>query len=137
MSVPKPIELAAILLLAGLAGCGRGHQAAQGAAAGPAAAAAAAPDSQNPLFGSWTLVSATDDAYCPDSVQFSADTFTTVSKGVTQNFAPIYHVYPTYVDVAANGDLAHYQQFNLTSPDIITNVTGNEYAINNCPYKRS
>jgi hypothetical protein len=40
------------------------------------------------------------------------------------------------VDVAANGDLAHYQQFNLTSPDIITNVTGNEYAINNCPYRR-
>jgi hypothetical protein len=131
--------LTAILLCAGLAACGGSHQAAQeGSAAQEAAApAAAAPQSQNPLIGSWTLVSAEDAALCPESVQFTEDTYTTVSKGVATENSALYHAYPGYVNVVAGGDLANYQQYNLTSPDIITNVTGNQYAINNCPYKRS
>jgi hypothetical protein len=38
--------------------------------------------------------------------------------------------------VVSGNDISHYQQYNLTSPGIITNVTGNQYAIANCPYKK-
>jgi hypothetical protein len=133
--------LTAILLCAGLAACGGGHQAAQDGSATQAAAVAptpvAAPDSQNPLIGNWTLVSADDAAVCPESVQFTADTYTTVSKGVSTQNSATYRAYPDHVNVVSGNDLAHYQQYNLTSADIITNVTGNQYAINNCPYGRS
>ena len=136
MSVSRPVKLAALLLAAGLAGCG-GHHAAQGGSAAAGAPAEAAADSQNPLIGNWTLVSADDAATCPDSVQFTETSYTTIWKGVTTNNSALYHAYPGYVNVFAGGDLAHYQQYNLTSPGVITNVTGNQYAISNCPYKRT
>ena len=91
----------------------------------------------NALIGSWTLVSPSDSATCPDSVQFTADTYTTIWKGVTNSNHAIYRTYPTYVTVYAGGPTSGYLQFNLTSADIITNVTGNQYAIANCPYKRT
>lgn len=61
----------------------------------------------------------------------------TIWKGVTENKHALYHTYPGYVTVFIGNDIAHYQQYNLTSADIITNVTGNQYAMANCPYKRS
>jgi hypothetical protein len=136
---PRHAAPTAILLCAFLAACGGSHRAAQDGSAtqGAPAQAAAAPESQNPLIGSWTLVSADDAVSCPESVQFTADTYTTVWKGVSTENSAIYRAYPGYVNVVAGNDLAHYQQYNLTSADIITNVTGNQYAINNCPYKRS
>jgi hypothetical protein len=139
MRAPRPIRLAAILLAAGLAGCGGGHRAVQDASAAQATAppAAQAAASQNPLIGSWTLVSADDAVTCPESVQFTEDTYTTVRKGVATENSALYQAYPGHVNVVSGNDLAHYQQYNLTSADIITNVTGNQYAINNCPYKKN
>jgi hypothetical protein len=138
---PRHAAPTAILLCAFLAACGGSHQVAQDGSATQAAPApaqaAAAPESQNPLIGNWTLVSADDAALCADSVQFTEDTYTTIWKGVTTSNSALYHAYPGYINVFSGNDLAHYQQYNLTSADIITNVTGNQYAISNCPYKRS
>ena len=77
-----------------------------------------------------------DPATCPEKLQFAETTDMSIQNGVTQNNNVLYHAYPGYVNVFANGDLQHYQQFNLTSADVITNVTGNQYAMMNCPYKR-
>jgi hypothetical protein len=106
-------------------------------AAAPGSAAPVADNgSTNPLIGRWTLMSPGDPAVCPEKVQFAESTDVTISNGVTQNNNVLYHAYPGYVNVFANGDLQHYQQYNLTSADVITNVTGNQYAMMNCPYKR-
>ena len=90
----------------------------------------------NPLIGSWTLVSESDSASCPNSLNFTADTYTTVWSGVTKKNHASYAAYPGYINVFSGNDISHYQQYNLTSPGIITNVTGNQYAIANCPYKK-
>jgi hypothetical protein len=91
----------------------------------------------NPLIGSWTLVNESDAASCASSITFTADTYTTVWNGVTKKDHATYRAYPGYVNVISGNDISHYQQYNLTSPAIITNVTGNQYAISNCPYKRT
>ena len=158
-----PVLLSAIVLMgAVLASCGGSHGGSAGANAGaaagastdatagaspgatadaspaaPADASAAASGSANPLVGSWTLVSASDSATCPDSIQFTADTYTSVWSGVTKTNHAIYRAYPGYMVVYAGGPVGGYFQFNLTSADVITNVTGNQYAMANCPYKRS
>jgi hypothetical protein len=103
----------------------------------PPAASPADSASGNPLIGSWTLVSADNAPVCADSIQFTDTTYTTVSQGVTTSNPVLYHAYPGYVTVFVNGDLAHYLQYDLTSADVITNVTSNQYAVNNCPYKRA
>jgi hypothetical protein len=90
----------------------------------------------NPLMGNWTLVTASDAASCANSLTFTADTYTTVWNGVTTKNHATYAAYPGYVNVVSGNDISHYQQYNLTSPGIITNVTGNQYAIANCPYKK-
>jgi hypothetical protein len=110
---------------------------AAGAATPASAAASADSGSTNPLIGSWALVSADNDTSCPDSIQFTADSYTTNWKGVVESKHALYHAYPGYIDVFLNSDISHYLQFNLTSADVITNVTGNQYAMNNCPYNRS
>jgi hypothetical protein len=123
-----------------MAGCSPKAAAPDAAAPDVAAPAAGAPAvdaaSANPLIGSWTLMSPGDPAVCAEKLQFAETTDATISQGVTQTNNVLYHPYPGYVNVFANGDLQHYQQFNLTSADVITNVTGNQYAMLNCPYHR-
>jgi hypothetical protein len=133
------LALVGVAGAAAIAACSpKGADSAAAPGVAPAAAAPTAADSgsSNQLIGSWTLMP-TDDAACADSVQFTDTTYTTVSKGVSTSNPALYHAYSGYVNVFVNGDLAHYQQYNLTSADVITNVTGNQYAINNCPYKRA
>jgi hypothetical protein len=132
------LTLACVAAAVTMTGCSPKAAAPGGATPDAATPAVAAPDaaSGNPLIGSWTLMSPGDPATCPEKVQFAETTDMSVQNGVTQNNNVLYHAYPGYVTVFANGDLAHYQQFNLTSADVITNVTGNQYAMMNCPYKR-
>jgi hypothetical protein len=91
--------------------------------------------SDNPLIGSWTLVD-TDKDYCGTHEQFKTDSMSEVKAGATTAYSAIYLIKPGYVDVAVNGDLAHYGQWDETAPDEITYRINSLYVVASCKYHR-
>ena len=96
---------------------------------------APAASSDNPLIGSWTLAD-TDKNYCGTHEEFKADSTSEVKAGVTTNYAATYLIKPGYVDVAENGDLANYGQWDETGPNEITLRINSLYVVASCKYQR-
>ena len=89
----------------------------------------------NPLIGNWTLAD-TDKNYCATHEEFRKDSVIEVKSGKTTSYRAIYLIKPNYVDVAVNGDLAHYGQWDETAPDEITFRINNLYVVASCRYRR-
>jgi hypothetical protein len=96
---------------------------------------APAASSDNPIIGSWTLLD-TDKDYCGTHEEFKTDSMSEVKAGATTTYSAIYLIKPGYVDVAENGDLSHYGQWDETGPDEITLRINSLYVVASCKYRR-
>jgi hypothetical protein len=96
---------------------------------------APAASSDNPIIGSWTLLD-TDKDYCGTHEEFKTDSMSEVKAGATTTYSAIYLIKPGYVDVAENGDLSHYGQWDETGPDEITFRINSLYVVASCKYHR-
>jgi hypothetical protein len=97
--------------------------------------AAAQTSGGNPLIGNWTLAD-TDKNYCATHEEFRKDSVIEVKSGKTTSYRALYLIKPNYVDVAVNGDLAHYGQWDETAPDEITYRINSLYVVASCRYHR-
>jgi len=97
--------------------------------------AAAQTSGGNPLIGNWTLAD-TDKNYCATHEEFRKDSVIEVKSGKTTSYRAIYLIKPNYVNVAVNGDLAHYGQWDETARDEITFRVNSLYVVASCRYHR-
>ena len=119
----KFLAAGAIILASTFVGCSSGN------------VAEAQTSSANPLIGSWTLAD-TDKDYCATHEVFKKDSAIEVKSGKTTSYTVIYLIKPNYVDVALNGDMIHYKQWDETAPDEITYRINSRYVVASCKYHR-
>ena len=117
----KFLTAGAIILASTFVGCSSGN------------AAASSPD--NPLIGNWTLAD-TDKNYCATHEEFRKDSVIEVKSGKKASYTAIYLIKPNYVDVAMNGDMLHYQEWDETAPDEVTFRINSLYVAASCRYHR-
>ena len=103
---------------------------------GSSSSSGTAGSSDNPLIGSWSLEATEDKSYCGTNEVFKTDSMSEVKNGVTTSYATTYLIKPNYVDVALNGDLAHYGEWDETAPDEITFRINSLYVAASCKYHR-